>query len=184
MFTDDFVPNVPLPAWGFSKYGEVIAATAETLYESNNGFRTQMNSYIASSSNIPLFPLSLQRNVPVFDANATRELLIHYETLAPTIEQYFEDPHVHYRSPNNFLIVESMTVYQFMNRVAAAVPGVEGWYSGVEFILGINASPISYLRDYFVRFDLINSTHQAFTYRAALMHGGFPLPADGGGSLR
>lgn len=49
-FTDDFVPNLPLEAWSWGKYGRTYWATAARLAESNGHFRMQTKNYFGKSA--------------------------------------------------------------------------------------------------------------------------------------
>ena len=178
-FNDDFVPQVPLAKWSYTKIGETISKTANTLYNNNGQFKDIVNE---------LSQLSRGRDA-YFDSRATNIVIGVFYELAPTVNDYYTKKHSHgFRSdmPNE-------TLYEYMRNTIAKVL-VQGFGAPFEVLsVVLPAQPDSDfkdVKDFFVEGGDVNNmlpgfiefpwfksnifdTHSAYTYYFALKSGAF-----------
>ena len=79
-FNDDFVPQVPLSAWGYGKHGITYTVTAGDLYESNSSFKNDMNRYVKDSRN---------KDSVAFEFARTASLLTYVSNRWNTVQNYY-----------------------------------------------------------------------------------------------
>ena len=176
-FADDFVPQVPLARWDYGKYGTTFTASAQALYETNQGFKELMDANIRASYG----------REPSFDQAATEKVLDAFYLLAPSVEVYYAKEYM--MSPDHGLVSreEDQTMHGFMRNYIgnAAALGLHDLGSSLGAALKRlpAGNDVKTVADYFIEGWLpphsrnsINDTHQAFTYYAALQTGGFLAP--------
>ena len=176
-FVDDFVPQVPLARWNYGKYGTTFTASAQALYGTNPAFQELVDTNIR---------LSYGR-APSFDQAATEKVLEDFYLLAPSVEVHYTKEYM--MSPDHGLITGEvdLTMHGFMREYIgnAAALGLHDLGSSLGSALKRlpAGNDVKAVADYFIEGWLpphsrnsINDTHQAFTYYAALITGGFPVP--------
>jgi hypothetical protein len=188
-FEDDFVPQVPLEKWGYSKYGRTSIANAQAIYQnplSNNNrtFTQAVNTYIQFS----------EKRKPSFDFAATEKVLKDFYALAPTVRAYYETRYdaesLYVLTPISILVpISRISTHDFM-REYIAYAAIHDEIDTIKILTVLKKLPagngFKTIADFFVvpalewppfhmRYS-INDTHQAFTYYAALKAGCFPEP--------
>lgn len=155
-FLDDFVPQVPLSEWGYSKYGTTYYAVAENLYGLPTPFSAEENL---------AFKRSAGRNSPDFDYDGTQFLLSY-------VNGFWGDTSAFYNKTYGY----NGTLYQYFHNGVAPVaiemtiPAVINFVSkttGIFLPIGaffLNGQALN---------NNINDTHQIITYYNALKNGGF-----------
>ena len=167
-FEDDFVPNVPLESWGYGNYGETLVATAETLYDSNPLFASNMKSFVSSCSS--------KRKEAQFNMLSTSSLIKHMETYWKSTEDYYKiyitDSEVDFNT----------SLYMLLNNVIAklAQNNISDFEKNKAYTLGLKCYTNNLLRPviaFFIKGQKfnknINDTHQAYTYYLATKLGAF-----------
>jgi len=167
-FDDDFVPQVPLPAWGYGKHGITYTKTAGILYTSNASFKNDINSFLSSSN----------RSAASFALSSTQSLLSYVSSNWGTVQKYYTQIYKDVTGTDK-------TLYDFFrNTVAPAAMGDnltayynifrEGgnvnitYYTQIaNFFLGGSGAPVPFWNDY------IYDAHSPFTYYTAVKYGLF-----------
>lgn len=155
-FLDDFVPQVPLSQWGYSKYGTTYYAVAENLYGLPTSFAAEENLAIKRSTG---------KSSANFDYGGTQFLLGY-------VNGFWGDTSAFYNKTYGF----NGTLYQYFRNGVAPVAidmtpqtviGFAGRTTGLFIPIGaffLNGQALH---------SNINDTHQAITYYNALKNGGF-----------
>ena len=178
-FSDDFVPQVPLPVWGYKKYGTTFLSCADDTYKNDNGtFKTMMNAY----SN-----LSKSKNAPEFNKVEVGKVLEEFNKLCPNISSYYEEKEHIVGYIGGTPVFKNVSVFYFMqNYIAGSAVGDWASIANLATEAGV---PIAFypIRDFFVAQanKAVNDTHQSFTYWIALKCNKFDMRGyvDGGGDL-
>ena len=158
---DDFVPQVPLADWGYSKHGITFVETAETLYSNNSLFKNDLDVYAADSN---------KGNVS-FSLLATNTLISSVLEYWTSTQEYYEKT---YNMDSNDLSSSLWTLYHFFREVIApaAMGEVMGYINIAPFM---NVSGIfNRIASFFVHGSAIRNYiyfgHHAFTYYSAIKH--------------
>lgn len=176
-FNDDFVPQVPLAGWGYSKHGITFVKTAGDLYENNVSFKNDLDVYAADSN---------KKSVS-FNLSGTSSLISHVQLHWENLESYYKDPRIFTRTEeqcitNNLTIPTYndtyITLYNFFRDIIApAAMEVDGSSLGVIAPIINPESDYKYIASFFVNGSAISDSiyfgHHAFTYYTAIKYGLF-----------
>ena len=178
-FSDDFVPQVPLPTWSFKKYGTTFLSCADDVYKNDNGtFKTMMNAY----SN-----LSKNKNTPEFNKVEVGKVMEEFNKLCPNISSYYEEKEHIVGYIVGTPVFKKVSFFYFMqNYIAGSAVG--DWASIANLVTEAGIPVAFYpIRDFFVAqaTKAVNDTHQSFTYWIAFKCNKFDMRGyvDGGGNL-
>ena len=162
-FNDDFVPQVPLTAWGYGKHGITFTVTAEDLYANNTAFKNDMDRYTQDSRG---------KSNATFTSSGTSSLLNYVSARWGTVQEYYEE--VHLSGANN-----NETLYTFF-RGTVAPAAMGGNLATVELLIeaiGLVHTDYTTIATFFVSGsgaagydDYIYNAHHAFTYYTAIKY--------------
>jgi hypothetical protein len=171
-FTDDFVPQVPLDSWGYSKYGTTFLACADDLYHrtymtgvGSKTFTSEINTYIKLS----------EGREPKFDKDSTANVLLIFASVAPTVNDYY---HKEYIFVGDYTGEIPVTTFNFMHGTIAPAAILGSRSTQAADLLFKSGIPkeLYGIRSFFLDGrKSINDTHQMFTYYAAIRHHEFNL---------
>lgn len=182
-FEDDFVPQVPLKAWGYNKYGKTYTAVAEDLYndKSRPEFKNEMDFYILKST-LSDDVNSIRSSVD-FNKQGTKDLISFVESNWESIKDYYELNPLYLGDTGRIpVVLNDIALYDFFrNYVAPAAMGTDTKPLVLKALSETFYSPIIWFfiggsGEHAANFRLksyINDTHQMFTYYQALKNDGF-----------
>ena len=162
-FNDDFVPQVPLSAWGYGKHGITYTVTAGDLYESSAAFQSNVDRYLHDSKG---------KEKANFNLTGTNSLLDYVSENWATVEQF-------YTKVNRDAMLQNYTLYlYFRDVVATAAMGTS--IAILKDCGNVDISIYTPIAQFFVQGsgillwqDYIYDTHHAFTYYTAMTYGLF-----------
>jgi len=166
-FDDDFVTQVPLENWHYSKNGKTFKISAENLSKTNTEFKVYCES-----------------NKLKFDEKATKKVINDFYDLSPSIYSYYNDNDKILIKIMPFGPTEYIKPYEFMLGVANALvnDNSEVILKAFSTQFSSNVSDYKKIALFFVFgsgelifHPYIDDTHNIKTYRNALKAKGFPI---------
>jgi hypothetical protein len=166
-FEDDFVPQVPLEKWGYTKNGHTFTAVAEDLKKSKPTFYTSVEKYIS---------LSADRKPQLIGASKVAQVKVDVYTICPTINDYNNTEKLVADLESDGLIF--WTLHKFMKEIIAGVK--LGNINKLYFAFG-NFGEFQKIKTFFLDgaggmvfwHHYIDDTHNVLTYYHAIKEDGF-----------